>query len=270
MIVMLIYFAVPLVWLLISATKDNSGLFSSFGFAFADSFNLLTNIADTVTRQDGIYLRWVANTVLYAGTSAIVGTSLATAAGYAIARLNFPGRRAYFTVVLATIMVPATALTIPTYLLLSRVGLTNTPWAVILPSIVSPFGFYLMAVYAQSAIPDGLLEAARIDGAGEYRVFVQIALPQLVPGFITVLILNLVAAWNDYFLPLIMLSDTKLFPVTVGLATWNSQAAAGDANEAVFSNVITGSVLAIVPLVVAFLALQRYWQSGITMGAVKS
>lgn len=219
-------------WLVISATKTNSDLFATFGFFFSGNFNLFSNIIDTLTHDNGIFLRWIANTMLYAGTSAVVASLLAAAAGYAIARLRFFGRNAYFATVLCTIMVPVTALTIPTYLLLSKVGLINTPLAIILPSIVSPFGLYLMTIYARQAIPDGLLEAARIDGAGEYRIFWRIAFPQLAPGFVTVLLLTLVSTWNNYFLPLIMLSDTQWFPVTVGLATWNSQAAAGNASEA--------------------------------------
>jgi multiple sugar transport system permease protein len=270
MLVLLVYFFIPLIWLLISITKNNPDLFVTFGFAFADDFSLFSNIVDTLTLGDGIYVRWIINTVFYAGVSAVVSTIIAAAAGYAISQLSFPGSRLYQTVVLCTIMVPATALTIPTYILLSQAGLTNTPWAVILPHCVTPFGFYLMAVYSRSAIPDGLLEAARVDGAGEYRIFWTIALPQLTPGLVTVLILNLVGTWNDYFLPLIMLSDTNLYPVTVGLSSWNYQAAGGDPAGAIFSNVLTGSALAVLPLIIAFLTLQRYWESGITLGSVKS
>lgn len=270
MIILLVYFFAPLVWLLISATKDNTSLFNTFGFAFASDFSLWTNIVDTVTHNNGIFVRWVANTILYAGVSAIVGTLLATAAGYAVARLSFWGKRSFFVTVLCTVMVPATALAIPVYLMLSKVGLTNTPLAIILPSIISPFGFYLMSVYARQAIPDGLLEAARIDGAGEYRIFWTIALPQLVPGFVTVLLLLLVSTWNNYLLPLIMLSDSQWFPLTLGLATWNSQAAAGNSAEALFSIVITGALLSVVPLILVFVLLQRFWQGGLAVGAVKS
>ena len=124
-------------------------------------------------------------------------------------------------------MVPTTALAIPTYLLFAKVGLVNTPWAVILPSLVSPFGLYLMRVYAEDAVPDSLIEAARIDGAGEARIFFRIALRLLAPGLVTVLLFTLVATWNNYFLPLIMLNDPSLYPITVGLASWAAQAAGG-------------------------------------------
>ena len=113
-------------------------------------------------------------------------------------------------------MVPTTALVIPTFVLFAQVGWTNTIWAVIFPTLLNPFGVYLMNVYAHDAVPDELLDAARVDGAGEFRTFFQVALPLLRPAIVTVLLLSIVASWNNYFLPLVMLSDNRLFPVTVG------------------------------------------------------
>ena len=134
-----------------------------------------------------------------------------------------------FSLVLGAIMVPTTALAIPTYLLFAQGRPGQHPVAVILPSLVSPFGLYLMRVYAPDAVPDSLLEAARIDGAGEFRIFFRIAFRLLAPGFVTVLLFTLVATWNNYFLPLIMLNDPTLYPVTVGLASWAAQASAAAA-----------------------------------------
>jgi multiple sugar transport system permease protein len=263
------YFLLPLLWLLIASTKSNADLFSSFGFWFGKDFNLFTNIAQVFTFKDGVYLRWVLNTVVYAGVSAFGASLLATMAGYGFAKYRFPGGRAIFSVVLGSIMIPLTALAIPTYLLFSSAGLTNTPFAVIIPSLVSPFGVYLMRVYAAESVPDSLIEAARMDGAGEMRIFWQVALRQLGPGVVTVFLFSLVATWNNYFLPLIMLNTSDLYPLTVGLAQWQATAAAGSGSQALFSTVITGSLVSIIPLVIAFLFLQRYWQSGLGTGAVK-
>jgi multiple sugar transport system permease protein len=263
------YFLLPLLWLLIASTKSNADLFSSFGFWFGKDFNLFTNIAQVFTFKDGVYLRWVLNTVIYAGVSAFGASLLATMAGYGFAKYRFPGGRAIFSVVLGSIMIPLTALAIPTYLLFSSAGLTNTPFAVIIPSLVSPFGVYLMRVYAAESVPDSLIEAARMDGAGEMRIFWQVALRQLGPGVVTVFLFSLVATWNNYFLPLIMLNTSDLYPLTVGLAQWQATAAAGSGSQALFSTVITGSLVSIIPLVIAFLFLQRYWQSGLGTGAVK-
>ena len=146
----------------------------------------------------------------------------------------------------------------------------NTPWAVILPSLVNPLGIYLMRAYAADSVPESVLEAARIDGAGELSIFFRVALPMTVPGFITVFLFSLVSTWNNYFLPLVMLNNPSLYPITVGLAQVNATANnAGGGSQALFSVVVTGSLVSIIPLVVAFLLLQRFWQSGLSSGAVK-
>lgn len=263
------YFLLPLWWLTVASTKSNTGLFTSFGLWFADDVAFVQNLRDVFTHQGGIFLTWIRNTLFYAVASAVGAASLATAAGYAFAKLRFPGSTALFAIILGAIMVPLTALAIPTYLLFARVGLTDTPWAIILPSLVSPFGVYLMRVYAAGAVPDSLLEAARVDGASEARTFFSIALRLLMPGFVTVLLFALVATWNNYFLPLIMLNSPQWYPLTVGLAQWQATSQAGSGSQALFSMVITGSFVSIIPLVIAFLFLQRYWQSGLTTGGVK-
>ena len=195
-------------------------------------------------------------------------TLLATLGGYGLAKYRFPGRRAVFAVVLGAVAIPGTALAVPTFLLFSQIGLTNTPWAVILPSLISPFGLYLVWTFSTDAVPTELLEAARLDGAGEFRIFFTIALPLLAPGIVTVLLFAIVATWNNYFLPLIMLSEPTWYPLTVGLSQWSAQAT-GVGAQPIFNLVITGSLLTIVPIVIAFLFLQRYWQSGLAAGSVK-
>ncbi|MDX2682779.1 carbohydrate ABC transporter permease [Streptomyces sp. NY05-11A] len=271
MLAALAYFLLPLCWLLIASTKSTQDLFNSFGLWFSHAPQLLTNIRQTLTQDDGVFVHWLLNTVMYAGVSALGAALLAAAGGYGFAKFRFRGDRAAFNLVLGAVMVPTTALAIPTYLLFAKAGLVNTPWAIILPSLVNPFGLYLMRVYAQDAVPDSLLEAARIDGAGEARIFFRIALRLLGPGLVTVLLFTLVATWNNYFLPLIMLNDPDLYPVTVGLSSWAAQAQNGGAGTSsdMLALVVTGSMLSIIPLVVAFLLLQRYWQSGLAAGGVK-
>ncbi|MBE8522422.1 carbohydrate ABC transporter permease [Amycolatopsis sp. H6(2020)] len=271
MLAALAYFLLPLFWLVVASTKSTQDLFTTFGLWFSKVPQLVTNIGDTVTHQDGIFLRWLLNTIGYAVVSALGAALLAAAAGYGFAKYRFRGHGAGFNLVLGAVMVPATALAIPTYLLFAQVGLVNTPWAVILPSLVNPFGLYLMRIYAQDAVPDSVIEAARIDGAGEARIFFRIGLRMLAPGLVTVVLFTLVATWNNYFLPLIMLNDQRLYPVTLGLAFWAEQAQNGGAGASgeMLPLVLTGSLLSILPLVVAFLFLQRYWQSGLATGAVK-
>jgi multiple sugar transport system permease protein len=269
MLLCVAYFLLPLWWVLVASTKSNADLFSSFGLWFSGDFNLFENLQDVFTSQGGVFAKWLRNSVLYAVVSAVGAAVLATMAGYAFAKFRFPGRTVLFWIILGAIMIPTTALAIPTYLLFAKVDLVNTPWAVIVPSLVSPFGVYLMRVYAEGAVDSSLLEAARVDGAGEGRIFVSVVLRLLAPGFVTVLLFQLVATWNNYFLPLIMLNSSDLYPLTVGLAQWQATSAAGSGSQALFSTVITGAFVSIIPLVIAFLILQRYWQSGLTAGGVK-
>jgi len=268
MSIFVIYSLVPLVWLVINATKTQSGLVSSFGLWFGDEFVLFQNIWETLTYRDGIFVRWFGNTLLYVILGAGGATLLATLAGYGMAKFRFAGRRAIFAVVLGAIAVPGTALAVPTFLMFSQLGLTNTPWAIIIPSLISPFGLYLIWVYAVDSVPTELLEAARMDGAGEFRTFFTISIRLLAPGIVTVLLFTVVATWNNYFLPLIMLSDPTWYPLTVGLNQWNAQAT-GVGAQPIYNLVITGSLLTIIPIVVAFLGLQRFWQSGLSAGSVK-
>jgi multiple sugar transport system permease protein len=272
MLLMLVYSLLPLFWLLMSSTKDQPSLFSSFGLWFGHGFHLSSNIHTVLTFDGGIYLRWFGNTLLYAVVGAGGAAVISTAGGYALAKYRFRGRNVLSALVIGAIAVPTTALAVPTYLLFSKLQIVNTPWAVLLPALASPLGLYLMRVYSLEAVPDSMLEAARIDGAGEVRTFLTVSLRLLAPGFVTVLLFTLVTTWNNYFLPLIVLNDPRWLPLTVGLAQWNNVAtgkSAGGSTVDYYPMVVTGSLLAIVPLVVAFLVLQRYWQSGLAAGSVK-
>ena len=210
------------------------------------------------------------NSLVYASVSGLGAALFATAGGYAFAKFNFPGRRLGFALVLGAVMIPQTALVIPIFLLLAQLGLGNNPLGVILPSMISPIGLYLMRVYIEQGVDDELIDAARIDGAGEFRIFRDIVFRLVAPGFVTVLLLSFVATWNNYFLPLIVLRSQEYFPLTVGLAVWNQLAAgAGGGGQLLFSLVITGALIGILPVIVVFLLLQRFWQGGLAVGALK-
>lgn len=265
---LIVYALLPLVWLTLSATKTQPDLLNSFGLWFGGEFALWDNIGRTLAYDDGVYLKWLRNTLFYVIVGAGGATFLGLIGGWGLAKFAFAGRKVVFAAVLGAIAIPGTALAVPTFLMFAQAGITNTPWAVIIPALIEPFGLYLMWIYASEAVPDELVEAARIDGAGEFRILFQIALPVLTPGLITVLLFNVVAGWNNFFLPLIMLNDPEWYPLTLGLDSWSAQATAMG-GEAIFDLVITGSLLAVIPLIVTFLFLQRYWQSGLTLGGVK-
>jgi multiple sugar transport system permease protein len=270
--ILVIYFLVPLWWLFVASTKDAQGLFGgTHGALWFDSrFNLGANLKELVTYNDGIYLRWIGNSLLYAVTGGLGATVLAVLAGYGFAKFRFAGRRVMLALLLGSVMVPLTALVIPTFVLFSNLNLTDSIWAVILPSLLNPFGVYLMQVYASDAVPDELLDAARVDGAGEIMTFLRVAFPLLRPAVVTVLLLSVVGTWNNYFLPLAMLANTKLFPITVGLGLWQGQASANNGGgTSLWGLIITGSLVSVIPLVIAFLSLQKYWQGGLSLGALK-
>jgi multiple sugar transport system permease protein len=265
-----IYALAPLVWLFINATKTQQDYVSTFGFAFGNSFALFDNIAQTFAYRDGIFVRWFLNTLLYVVVGAGGATFLAVLGGYGLAKYRFPGRRGVIAVIMGAIAVPSTALTVPLFLMFSRIGIVNTPWAVIIPSLITPFGFYLMWVFSQEAVPDELIEAARVDGSSELGTFFRISLPLLAPGIVTVALFAIVATWNNYFLPLIMLTSEEWKPLTTGLNDIKLQTySAAGGTEPLQNVILTGSLLTIIPLIIAFLFLQRYWQSGLAAGGVK-
>lgn len=263
-----VYFLIPFFWLVISSTKSQADLFGTFGFWFSPDFHLFANVQQLFTFNSGIYARWLLNTLLYAGVGAVVGTFIASMAGYALAKYTFRGRNLTFSIILGAILVPATTLALPLYLLMSSVGLTNTYWSVLLPSLVSPFGVYLSRIYAASAVPDELLEAARMDGANEFTTFL-IALHLMTPALVTILLFQFVAIWNNYFLPLVMLNDSNLFPITVGLQTWNVTATNASAGQTIYNLIITGSLLSSIPLLIGCIILQRFWRGGLGTGSIK-
>lgn len=182
-----VYFLLPFWWLLVAATKNNDGLFQSASLWFSD-FHLIENLKLLFHQDNGVYLTWLRNSAFYAVVSGVGSTVISALAGYAFAKLRFPGRNGLFALLLGLIMVPATALVLPTYLLMSQANMVDSIWAVILPSLLNPFGVYLLRVYVHDSIPDEMLEAARIDGAGELRVFRSVALPAMRPALVTVLL----------------------------------------------------------------------------------
>ncbi len=268
MVAALVYFLLPLFWLVVTSTKSNADLFATFGLWFSSRPQLLSNLQTLFTVDEGIFVRWFANTVGYAVATAVGSALLSTLAGYVFAKLQFPGRQALYWSVLASVMVPGTVLVLPIYLLGSQLNIINTPWGVILPSLASPFGVFLMRVFIEQSIPNELLESARMDGAGELRIVSSVVLPLVSPGFATAFLFAFVAAWNNYFLPLVMLNNPKLFTLTLGLASWNGRAGVPGA-ELLYTVVIIGALVSTLPLIVAFLFLQRYWRSGLTMRSVK-
>ncbi|WP_079001749.1 carbohydrate ABC transporter permease [Plantibacter flavus] len=266
LVVVAVYFLVPVYWVVIAATKSTEDLFGSNGFLLGSEFSLWSNLHEVLTYDGGIFVRWFGNSVLYAGVGALIATYLAAAGGYALAKYRFRGRNLVFGTILGGVLVPGTATALPLFLLFSQLGLANTYWSVLLPSLVSPFGLFLCRIYADATIDDSLIEAARIDGASELRIFHTVGLKILTPALVTVFLFQLVGIWNNYFLPLVMLSDSTLYPITLGLNNWRSQV---DRLPEFYELTTGGALLSIIPLAIAMIVLQRFWRGGLTEGSVK-
>ncbi|WP_405086338.1 carbohydrate ABC transporter permease [Microbispora sp. NBC_01389] len=260
-----VYTLFPVSWVVVAATKSRAELFSTP--TFAPGTGLLSNLADLFAYRDGVFWLWLLNTVLYAGGGALLATAVATVSGYALATYAFRGRGLIFNLLVGGILVPPVVLAIPQYLLFSEAGLAGTYWSVLLPQILSPYSVYLARIYARAAIPASLLEAGRLDGSGEWRLFRRVALPMLTPAMVTIFLFQFVAIWNNFLLPFIMLGDDHRFPLTVGLYTL---LAAGANQPSLYNLIITGTLLSLVPLVALFLTMQRHWRADLSGGAVKS
>lgn len=266
LVVVALYFLIPVYWVVVAATKSTEDLFSTHGFWFAPTFSLWDNLAKVLSYDGGIFIQWFLNSVLYAGVGALLATYFAAAGGYALAKYEFRGRNLVFGTILGGVLVPGTATALPLFLLFSQLGLANTYWSVLLPSLVSPFGLFLCRIYSQATVDSSLIEAARLDGASELRIFHTIGLRVLTPALVTVFLFQLVGIWNNYFLPLVMLSDAELYPITLGLNNWLSQV---DRLPEFYELTTGGVLLSIIPLSIAMVVLQRFWRGGLTEGAVK-
>ena len=259
-----VYCLIPIVWVITASSKSRSELFSTFSFIPGTGF--LDNLSSLSSYSDGVFWQWALNSLIYAGGGALVSTIVSAAAGYGLAKYRFRGRDLVFAAILAGVMLPQITLAIPQYLLMSKIGLANSYWSVLLPTLISPFGIYLARIYAQASVPDETIEAARIDGANEFRIFRQVALPILVPGLVTVFMLQFIGIWNNFLLPFIMLSDDTKFPLTTGLYLLLNQ---GTGQPALYSLAIMGALLSIIPLVALMMFLQRYWKLDLISGSLK-
>ncbi|GII76767.1 sugar ABC transporter permease [Sphaerisporangium rufum] len=261
-----VYALLPLLWVIFAATKSPDELFTTFSGRPSFTGGFGQNVAALHDFGDGRFWLWMLNSLIYAGGGALLTVVVSAAAGYALAKYHFAGRRLIFGALLAGVLVPQITLAIPQYLLLSQIGLVGSYWSVILPSMISPYSVYLCRIYAGAAVPDEILEAGRVDGSGEFRLLWSVAAPIMAPGLVTVFLLQFIGIWNNFLLPYIMLADDDRFPLTVGLYSLLNR---GASQPALYSLVITGSLLSIIPIVALFLFLQRYWRLDLVAGGLK-
>lgn len=262
-----LYTLVPVVWILIASTKSNAELFGTEPFVPAFTGGFTDNLAGLFAYRDGIFGQWALNSVFYAVGGGILSTLIAAATGYALGKYRFRGSTTIFRIIVAAVLLPAIVLAIPQYLMLAQLGFTNNYFSVILPLLVSPFAIYLCKIYAEASVPDELMEAARLDGSSEWRIFRSVGVRLMAPAVVTVFLLQFIGIWNNFLLPSIMLSNDRLYPLTLGLL---GMLRVSGGQAALYSYVIMGSLLSIVPVIILFLSLQRFWRIDLLSGGVKS
>jgi multiple sugar transport system permease protein len=267
MILALIFFLLPLYWVVVASTKSDSQLFSTYGLQPIFPLQIVGNLSRLFSAENAIFPRWFLNSVIYGCAVGIGATLVSAMTGYAFAKFRFPLRGFWFAVVLGTITVPFTALVLPIYLLMHDLHLINTYWGVILPSLFNPFGIYLMRVFWTQGFPSELIEAGYMDGATDWYIFARLGLPIVRGGLATVGLFTFVGMWNNFFLPLVIISKNALYPLTLGLTVWNSATESGRGLP--YSIIVSGALLSILPLALAYLFLQRYWRAGLTAGSSK-
>lgn len=249
----------PLLWML-SVSLMQPGEAAHFPPPLLPSDPTLHNYRELFARA-GLG-RHLANSALVATVTTAIALLLNTLAGYAFAKLRFDGRERVFRALLAALVIPAQVAMMPLFLMLKQVGLVNSYAGAIVPGMAGVFGIFLVRQYARS-IPDELLEAARIDGAGEWRIFAQIVFPLLRPIVVTLAIFTFLAVWNDFMWPLIVLSDDSLYTLPVALASLSREHVQDS------ELMMAGSVVTVLPVLVLFLCLQRYYLQGLLVGSVK-
>lgn len=262
------YVLAPVYWLLIASTKNTSQLFSTPTFLPPAHLSLGSNIRSLFSYGGGEFKFWIINSAVYAIVTAALATGVSTLCGYSLAKYRFRMRRPVFALVVGSLMVPATALVVPIFMLESYLHLNDTYQGVILPLAVYPFGVYFMSIYSLDAVPDTLIDASRIDGAGELTTFWRVARPILMPGMVTLFLLSFIGTWNNYFLPFVLLADTNRFPLTVGLATWASDLHQAGTSQPLYPEVLLGSLISVLPMLILFPFLQKYVARGLSFGAI--
>lgn len=262
LIITSLVFLVPFYWVVMSSLKDNLQIFTYPIIWWPSPFRW-ENYREAIDYPGFPYLRLLWNSIFYVGLVTI-GTVISCAAvGYGFARLRFPGRDLLFGITLATLMIPSVVLFIPTYVLFRQVDLTGTYAPLIIPAFLGNAFFIFMMRQFFRGIPEELSDAARLDGAGEFRIFWQIMLPLVKPALMVVAVFTLLYTWHDFFGPLIYLSDPNDYPLSLGLFAFKGQRA----DE--WALIMTGAVLTTLPLILVFLFTQRYFLQGVRMTGIK-
>ena len=268
-------FLFPLYWIITGAFKTGQDIYATTPAWFPSEWSMVNFAKLFDRRSEPLFqlgslagpivpgaIRWLVNTVFMAVMAMILTCITAAMAGYALAKKRFIGRALLFSLIVCAMALPKQVILIPLLKEMSALRLYDTLWAVIFPTVGWPFGVFLMKQFSEG-IPGEILEAARVDGASEWRTFSTIVLPMVKPGIGALAIFTFINAWNEYPLQLIMLSKSEAKTIALGIAGLQSEMS----ND--YGLMMAGAALAAVPIIIVFLCFQKYFTQGITMGAVK-
>jgi multiple sugar transport system permease protein len=272
-----VFFVGPLLWLILAPTKSDAALVSRGPFTFGSFHQVALAWQHLDAFSDHIYRTWIANSLLYALSATAIVLVTAIPAGYGLALGSFPGRKVVLTLTLVVMIMPAAALVLPIFLELNSLHLIGNVMSVILPFSFFPFGVYLAYIYYSTSIPRDLLDAARLDGCGEWSTFRHIALPLAMPVVALVLFFSFVSDWNNFFLPYAVLADSSQYPIQVGLSTllsstpsFNPAVGGGGQQVDIFRpELALATLLAVIPVAIVFMLSQRALVRGLVGGGVK-
>jgi multiple sugar transport system permease protein len=272
-----IFFVAPILWLVLAPTKTDHALVTDSPFSFGSFHNVALAWKHLDAYSDHLYRRWIANTLVYSLSATAITLAISVPAGYGLALGKFAGRKLILTLTLVVMIMPAASLVLPIFLELNALHLIGSAFSVILPFSFFPFGVYLAYIYYATSIPSELLDAARVDGCGEWLTFRRIALPLAKPVVALVFFFSFVANWNNFFLPYVVLADSNQYPITVGLSnllastpSFNPAVGGGGQSVNIFKpELALATLLAVIPVAIVFLVSQRALVRGTLGGAVK-
>ena len=272
-----LFFVVPILWLVLAPTKSDGALVTSSPLSFGSFHHLALAWRHLDAFSSHIYRRWIENSLYYAFSATAITLAVSVPAGYGLAFGKFPGRRLILSLTLVSMIIPAAALVLPIFLELNAMHLLGRSLSVILPFAFFPFGVYLAYIYYATALPQGLLDAARVDGCSELQTFIRVALPLAKPVVALVFFFSFVADWNNFFLPLTVLADSSQYPIQVGLSdllsstpSFNPAQGGGGQTVNIFRpELALATLIAIVPVAIVFVLSQRALVRGLVGGAVK-
>jgi multiple sugar transport system permease protein len=272
-----LFFAIPILWLLLAPTKSDAALITGSPLSFGSFHRVWLSWKHLDAFSDHIYRRWILNSLYYALSATAITLVVSVPAGYGLAIGKFPGRKLILSLTLVAMIMPAAALVLPIFLELNTMHLIGRSLSVILPFAFFPFGVYLAYIYYATSLPTDLLDAARVDGAGEFQTFVRVALPLAKPVVALVFFFSFVADWNNFFLPYVVLADSNQYPITVGLQnllsstpSFNPSVGGGGQSVNIFKpELALATLIAVVPVAIVFVFSQRALVRGLVGGAVK-